>query len=316
MLPKTFQFESHEEIRNMKKRTSIVSSNVPAIALVAVLGLSGVAPTNTGAQARLKTMPGYEQYQKMSGEIPGSVKSGALTVVWKDGGQAFEYRKDGKAYRYTIATRTKAEVEPTKENDAPQPGAAGGRRREAGGPERGRQFNSALSPNEKLKAFYRDRNLWLSDADGGNEIAITTDGNEKTRIKYATASWVYGEELGQITAIWWAPNSKKIAFYRFDESSVPDYFLQLDQTKLQSRMDVEAYPKAGAPNPVADLFIYDLHTKKTVRVDVREEWPASWTENSPAMQFLNDGKRFIWASERTGWRNFYLYDLSGKQLAT
>src|SRR4029077_14925908 len=29
-----------------------------------------------------------------------------------------------------------------------------------------------------------------------------------------------------------------------------------------------------------------------------------------------DGKRFIWASERTGWKNFYLYDLSGKLLST
>jgi dipeptidyl-peptidase-4 len=48
------------------------------------------------------------------------------------------------------------------------------------------------------------------------------------------------------------------------------------------------------------------------RVIVREEWPSSWTENSPAMQFLNDGKRFIWASERNGWKNFYLYELSGK----
>src|SRR5262245_64152843 len=34
------------------------------------------------------------------------------------------------------------------------------------------------------------------------------------------------------------------------------------------------------------------------------------------MRFMRDGKRFIWASERTGWRNFYLYDLSGKPLAT
>jgi dipeptidyl-peptidase-4 len=50
------------------------------------------------------------------------------------------------------------------------------------------------------------------------------------------------------------------------------------------------------------------------RVVVHEEWPASWTENSPPRQFLSDGKRFIWTSERTGWKNFYLYDLSGKLL--
>ena len=44
---------------------------------------------------------------------------------------------------------------------------------------------------------------------------------------------------------------------------MPDYYLQLDQTKIQSTNDVEAYPKAGAPNPVVDLFVYDVATKKT-----------------------------------------------------
>src|SRR5206468_9131800 len=52
------------------------------------------------------------------------------------------------------------------------------------------------------------------------------------------------------------------------------------------------------------------------RVLVREDWPASWTENLPVTRFLKDGKRFIWASERTGWKNFYLYDLTGELLAT
>ncbi len=327
-----------------------------------------LSPVSTRAQDRLKTMPGYDQYQKMSKEIPGSVKLGALSVKWQDGGKSFDYSKDAKTYHYDIATgaTTEAGAAPA-DAESVRPGG----RRRAGGPERGRQFASADSPDKKLKAFHRDRNLWLSDASGASEIAITTDGNEKTRTKYGTGSWVYGEELDQTTAIWWSPNSKKVAFYRFDESPVPDYFLQLDQTKLQSKMDIEAYPKAGVNNPIADLLIYDIDTKKTVKLDVRdgkpfdnsvvghyvyheqwspdgsellcnrtnrrqnimeftacspetgkcrvivrEEWPASWTENHPPMKFLKDGKRFIWESERTGWKNLYLYDLSGKLLST
>ena len=337
---------------------------------VVVLGLTiafGISPLTSRAQDRLKTMPGYDRFQKISKEIPGSVKLGALMVKWQEGGKTFEYYKDGKAYRYDIATRATTEVG-TAPADAD--GGRGGRRR-AGGPERGRQYSSAESPDKKLKAFYRDRNLWLSDASGAGEMAITTDGNEKARTKYGTGSWVYGEELDQVTAMWWSPNSKKIAFYRFDESPVPDYFLQLDQTKLQSKIDVEAYPKAGVNNPIADILVYDVDSKKTVKLDirdgkpfdnsvvghyaynvqwspdgsellfnrtnrrqnimeltaanpetgkcrviVREEWPTGWTENHPPMRFLKDGKRFIWESERTGWKNLYLYELSGKLLAT
>jgi dipeptidyl-peptidase-4 len=351
----------------MKNSSTRALNKKPFAALTALLV---IASATSIAQDRLKTLPGYEQYQKMSREIPGSIKMGTLAVKWLEGGKAFEYRKDGKTFRYDIATKSATETAPSTADAADQSGRGAGRRPQ-GAPARGRQFDSALSPDKKLKAFYRDRNLWLSDASGANEFAVTSDGSEKARIKYGVASWVYGEELNQNTAMWWSPDGRKIAFYRFDESQVPDYYLQLDQTRLQSRMDVEAYPKAGAPNPVADIFIYNLDTKKTIQIDsrdgkpfdnsvighyiyhvswspdgsellfnrtnrrqnimelaacnpetgkcravVREEWLQSWTANSPAMQFLKDGKRFIWASERTGWRNFYLYDLSGKLIAT
>jgi dipeptidyl-peptidase-4 len=229
----------------------------------------------------------------------------------------------------------------------------------------------AASPDGTLRAFYRDHNLWLGDPKAIVAVPLTTDGNPKDRVKNGTVPWVYAEELFQNTAIWWSPDGTKVAYYRFDESKVPDYWLQTNQANLQGTVAIEAYPKAGDPNPVVDLFVCDVATKKSVRVDVRdgkpfddaavghyvyhvqwsadgkdllflranrhqnvvefvaadpatgkcrvlvrEEWPASWVAEVPTLQFLKDGKRFVWSSERTGWRNFYLYDLTGKLHAT
>ena len=95
-----------------------------------------------GAQDRLKTYPGYEQYQKMLREIPASVKLGSLNVQWQPDGSSFQYAKDGKLYRYDIASKQATAI-----GDAPE-GAQGGRGRggQGGGqPARGRQFDSAES---------------------------------------------------------------------------------------------------------------------------------------------------------------------------
>jgi dipeptidyl-peptidase-4 len=267
---------------------------------------------------------------------------------------------------------TNAPVEPAAETgrrrryDRP-PDQASSRER----PARGRQYGSATSPDGQWRAFCRDRNLWVSQVGGTNSLAVTTNGSTQTGLKYGTASWVYGEELSQNTAIWWSADNRRVAFYRFDESQCRDYYLTLDETKLQNRLDVEPYPKVGATNPVVDLLIYDRKNKTTVTVDVRsghpfenavvghyvydvswtadgkellfhrtnrrqnilelcaatprtgktrvivrEEWPASWTENRPEMQFLKDGRRFIWCSERTGWKNYYLFNLAGELITT
>src|SRR5215471_15550574 len=67
-------------------------------------------PTLAFAQDRLKTMPAYEQAQRWSRELTNVVKLGNLSVTWKDEGKAFEYRKEGKRYRYDIATGNSEEV--------------------------------------------------------------------------------------------------------------------------------------------------------------------------------------------------------------
>ena len=62
------------------------------------------------AQDRLKTMPGYEQFQKLSAQIPTAIKSGALTTTWTSDSRSIEYTRDGKRYSYEIASRRTTEV--------------------------------------------------------------------------------------------------------------------------------------------------------------------------------------------------------------
>ncbi len=323
--------------------------------LVFMLMLLVVLPA--AAQQRIKNMPGYDNYERMRTELADAFVSGAIQADWSEDSGAFEYNFNERRYRFDVATRESTDI-----GEATRPNFG----RFMGGPARGRQFESATSPDSTLMATYRDRNLWLSDIDGSNERALTTDGSEEARTRNGSGSWVYGEELGQRTAMWWSPDSDRLAYFRFDESEVQDYFLQMDQTKIQSTLDIEAYPKAGSPNPKVDIFVWDRASGNTVRVDirdgapltddvvghyaynvgwtpdgsellvnrtnrrqnimeiaacqpltgacrtvVREEWPASWVDNRPTMRFLEDGQRFIWESERTGWLNWYLYDLDG-----
>ncbi|MGW8122089.1 DPP IV N-terminal domain-containing protein [Roseivirga echinicomitans] len=333
----------------MKKKLASV------IAAVVIMTFSTSILT---AQDKLKSMPGYDQYQKIAPQIRSSVVSGSLFVQWSDDGSSFEYTRDGKRYQYDVKKKRETEIE------MPAPvSRSGGFSR---GPARGRQFPSADSPDGKLKAFTKDRNMYISNPDGSNVIAITTDGNPENQIKYGIATWVYGEELGQRTAMWWSPDSKTIAFYRFDEKNAKKYYVLLDQLKLYDSLEVMSYPKVGADNLPVDLMVYNVDTKQMKKLDtrdgkpfsdgplgtyfygmdwtpdgkellfhstnrkqdimeyraadpvtgksrvvVREEWLPSFTKNTPEIRVLDDGKRFVWASERTGFNNYYLYNFDG-----
>jgi dipeptidyl-peptidase-4 len=314
------------------------------------------------AQDQLRQFPGYARYERLEKVRSNLVSVGIVQVQWDKSGEGFTFTRSGKQFHYDLEARSATQLEAKhtdNEVDESQPPK----------PPRGRQYTEAESPDRAWKAIYRDRNIWLEGTNGAVDVAVTLDGSISNRVKYGSASWVYGEELDQDTAMWWSPDSRKLAFYRFDESRVADYYVVVDQTKVLSPLDSEAYPKAGSNNPIASILIYDLATKSHVEVDVRscadfedgvlghyvygvswstnsnellfhrtnrrqkilelcaanpvtgavrvflrEEWLASWVENSPEMRFLEDGRRFIWASERTGWRNYYLRDLEGREL--
>ncbi len=62
-----------------------------------------------------------------------------------------------------------------------------------------------------------------------------------------------------------------------------------------------------------DLLFADADTgaSKTILT----ESDKYWINISDDLYFFSDNKRFLWSSERTGYRHFYLYDTDGKELA-
>jgi dipeptidyl-peptidase-4 len=94
-----------------------------------------------------------------------------------------------------------------------------------------------------------------------------------------------GSETDQyIPRVNWLPDSKRVAIQR----------LNRPQTNL-------------------DLMIADA-TTGTSRVALTQK-DQYWINVSDDLRFLQDGQRFLWSSERSGFRHIYLYSLEGKELA-
>jgi dipeptidyl-peptidase 4 len=74
-----------------------------------------------------------------------------------------------------------------------------------------------------------------------------------------------------------------------------------------------AIQRLNRPQTELELLIADAATGETRNVLTEKD--QYWVNVSDDLHFLKDGKRFLWSSERTGYRHLYLYDVEGKQLA-
>lgn len=121
-------------------------------------------------------------------------------------------------------------------------------------------FNQTLSPDGKYSAYTTvDNDLIIENLEEGYCCPITDDGSDTILNGYA--SWVYYEEIfgraSNYKAFWWSPDSKKLAFYKFDNSQVPLFPIYSAKGQGGSLLNTR-YPKAGQPNPVVKIGIVDL----------------------------------------------------------
>jgi dipeptidyl-peptidase-4 len=128
--------------------------------------------------------------------------------------------------------------------------------------------NPTISPDGKMIALTRNNDLYVIEIASGIEKRYTFDGS--SLIKNGYASWVYYEEifgrLSEYRAFWWSPDSKKLAFYRFDDTNVP-MFPIFNFSGQHGSVAETRYPKAGDPNPEVKIAIIDILSGKTIWAD-------------------------------------------------
>lgn len=223
-----------------------------------------------------------------------------------------------------------------------------------------------FSPDGGKVAYVSKHNIYIENSDGTGRKQITTDGTD--RMINGTFDWVYEEEFGDRDGFRWSPDGKKIAYWKVNATKIPDYLMLNTTDSLYSFTVPVQYPKVGVNPSAVNLWIYDLATGKTTKMDVpgddiqhyipRMEWLTSskgiilqqlnrkqneskifiadantgaakqiheeksdtwidiktvWAGTPVGWDWLDNGKAFMWLSEKDGWRHIYKIDLKGKE---
>ncbi|HAQ65038.1 MAG TPA: S9 family peptidase [Bacteroidales bacterium] len=130
--------------------------------------------------------------------------------------------------------------------------------------------NTDVEPLTKKVAFTRDNNLYLSVET--KEIPITDEKNSD--IVYG-ANNVHRNEFGIDKGTFWSPKGNFLAFYRMDQTMVPDYPIVDITTRIATEKPVK-YPMAGENMHEVTLGIYNLSSNQTIYMKTGE----------PAAQYL------------------------------
>jgi dipeptidyl-peptidase 4 len=121
-------------------------------------------------------------------------------------------------------------------------------------------LHATFSPDGNKVAFVKNNNLFYKDLITGETIFVTNDG-EWNKIINGNCDWVYEEEFEFTRAFEWSTDGRYIAYYRFDETNVPEYTLPMYNGLYPDNYEYK-YPKAGEPNSIVEIKIFD--TKKGV----------------------------------------------------
>jgi len=126
-------------------------------------------------------------------------------------------------------------------------------------------LNAKISPDREWVGYVQDNNIYVYEVASGAIRPLTFDGNND--IINGNLDWVYEEEFGISDGWAWSPDSRKIAYWRFDQSNVP-LFSWVDYEPLNNKVETLRYPKAGQQNAIVTIGVVAIADAKTTWMDV------------------------------------------------
>ena len=128
------------------------------------------------------------------------------------------------------------------------------------------QTLAEYSPDGMKVSFIHGNDLFVKTIATGKVEKLTQDG-KRNKIINGTTDWVYEEEFSITKAYGWSPDSKYIAYLRFDEKAVPEYSMDT-YGGLYPESYTFKYPKAGEVNSVVTAHCVSLDSKKVQQISL------------------------------------------------
>ena len=142
-----------------------------------------------------------------------------------------------------------------------------------------------LSPDKKWAAYLKNHNLYVKQVSGGQEVQLTTDGQQY--FDYASAPEsntlpitpkILGKKIPALAnpapALLWSPDSTRIVTYQLDQRKVKETYLLQHVPPSGQRPVMYSYrfPMPGDPEVAqAKMIVFDVAQQKRVDLDMPPE---------------------------------------------
>jgi len=126
-----------------------------------------------------------------------------------------------------------------------------------------------FSPDSRSVAYVSGNNIYVEDLRKARIKALTTDGS--VTLINGTFDWVYEEEFYCRDGFRWSPDSKSIAYWQLDASSIRKFYMINNTDSIYSRPVPLEYPVAGEKPSVCKVGVINIADGKTVWMKIPGE---------------------------------------------